>query len=231
MFKLHLTEHEFSGPLDVLLTLIQDQKLSISEVSLSKVTEQYLEYLDRLEEKKPEEMVDFLVIAARLLLMKSRALLPLVFPEEEEGPDLAEQLRLYQMFVSASRALNQRWGTTARSYERLEPLHPLIHPVAPGNMTLASVHESMLQLVRRLKPPKPLPETHMDKTVSLKEKIDYIRRLISSKTSVHFSALLNDAHNKTEVIVSFLALLELVKQKALFVHQDTAFADIVLKRV
>ncbi len=100
---------QFTGPLDLLLSLIDGQKLNISELSLSNVTEQFLNHLDKIENKKPEELADFLVIATRLLFIKSNRLLPQFTLEEDEGPSLEDQLRVYRAFVEASKKLNKRW--------------------------------------------------------------------------------------------------------------------------
>lgn len=222
---------QYSGPFELLLTLIDDQKLNITDVSLSQVTEQFLQHLDTLEENRAEELADFLVVAARLLLLKSRALLPQFFPEEDEGQSLEEQLRLYQMFIAAAGEINNRWNQHAYSYPRIEPPHFPEHPIRPNNFTLTALHESMTALVRRLTPPKPLPETSIDKKMSVKERIDMIRKLLHSSRALHFSKLLGDAENRTEVIVSLMALLELVKQKVIVLRQDRAFTDIAIERV
>lgn len=222
---------EFSGPLDLLLSLVDEQKLNISELSLSQVTEQYLNYLDKVEEAKPEELADFLVIATRLLLLKSKKLLPQFSPEEDEGPSLEEQLRLYKMFVEASHKLNKKWLSTLRAVFRIEPLHRPEGFVPPINVSQDSLRLVIENLLKRLQPPKPLPKTYIDKAVSLKEKIDQIRKLLSQSKQVNFSQVLSNAQNRTEVIVGFLALLELVKQKTVALNQNDNFGEINIIKV
>lgn len=219
---------QFSGPLDVLLALLDEQKLSISDVALSAVTEQYLHYVDQLEETNPHELADFLVIATKLLLLKSRTLLPQFLPEEDEEMDLAEQLRLYKAFVQASKKINEAWLSSRRSIFRIEPPRAAEGFVPPANLTLEEVKKSMVQLIGRLTPPKPLPETRIDKTVSMKEKIDHIRGLLKKAKKHNFHTLLSNRRNKTEMIVSFLALLELVKQKTVSLQQEDNFSDIMI---
>src|SRR3989338_1878896 len=107
--KRELTLDQFSGPLDLLLSLLEESKLNISEVSLSSITEQYLTYLDTLEDNRAEELADFLVVGSRLLLLKSKMLLPQFAPEEDEGTSLEEQLRLYKVFLEASKGVNRLW--------------------------------------------------------------------------------------------------------------------------
>lgn len=228
---MHVAMPQFTGPLDALLQLVEERKMPITELSISAVTEQYLHYLDTLEEADPNDLADFLVVAAKLLLLKSKALLPQFAPEEDEGPNLVDQLRLYKMFVAASRQLEARWLASLRSYGRSEPVRVVVDPTPPTNVTQTTLHASMLRLVQRLKPPKPLPRTTIDRAVSLKEKIAHLRQLLSEKGSVSFFGTVADKTSRTDVIVGFLALLELVKQQAAVVDQDELFGDIVIKRI
>ncbi len=221
---------QFSGPLDLLLSLIDEEKLDISEVSLSAVTEQYLNYLNQIENRKPEELADFLLIAARLLLLKSKKLLPQMDIEEEGGSSLEEQLRLYKVFIEASRKIHQAWQENKRAVFRIEPPRKRKEFIPPENLALESMRESMVKLLQRIQPLKPLPQTHIDKTVSLEEKINQIRALLSGGGAVNFSAVLQDSQSRTEVIIGFLALLELVKQKAVFLKQKQSFNDIVIEK-
>lgn len=222
---------QFSGPLDVLLQLVEERKMSITEVSVSAVTEQYLQYLDTLDETDPNELADFLVVAAKLLLLKSKALLPQFAPEEDDGPNLVDQLRLYKMFVAASRQLEARWLAPFRGYGRVEPIRVIVDPTPPANVTVTTLQASMARLIQRLKPPKPLPRTTIDRAVSLKEKIAHLRQLLAEKGSLNFFASMVDRTSRTDVIVGFLAVLELVKQQAASVDQSELFGDIVIKRL
>ncbi len=220
---------QFSGPLDLLLSLIEDEKMDITTVSLSTVTEQYLKYIDEHEEIPAEELADFLTVAAKLLLLKSKLLLPKFLPEEDEEPDLASQLRLYKAFVEASRTVHRLWLSEKRGVFRVEPVRKVEGFVPPENVTVDSLHTRMVQLLKRLKPLKALPKTTIDKTVSLKEKIHHIRMLLSKDKKVLFHEVLDNTRNKTEVIVGFLALLELVKQRSAILQQDETFSDIVIE--
>ncbi len=227
-----LTLEKFSGPLDLLLSLIHEEKLDISEVAIGSVTEQFMQYLDTLEDRRAEELADFLIVAARLILIKSQALLPqFSLTEEDEGPTLADQLRLYQQFVVASRGLNTRWMSGRSAVFRIEPPRRATTFVPPSNVSLDALHERMVQLISRLTPPKPLPQTHIDRAVSMKQKLDHIRSLLSSKKPIHFRELLSAARSRTDVIVSFLAILELVKQRTVALKQDETFGDIVISKV
>ena len=221
----------FTGPLDLLISLIEEEKMSVSEVALSKITEQYLEYLDQIEEVMPEELADFLVVAARLILMKSKTLLPQLLPDDDDETDLASQLKLYKLFLDASKKVNQLWLAQRYSLPRIEPPHIIVSTMPPANFSISALQASMENLLHRLKPPKPLPETTIDRAVSMKEKIDSIRKFLASAKKANFFNIVNDRGNKTDIIVSFLALLELFKQKALTLDQGGAFGDIIIKKV
>lgn len=220
---------QFEGPLDLLLSLLQEKKLEVSTISISEVTDQFLNHIETLEESDPEELADFLLVATRLLLMKSRALLPLLMPEEDEGVSLEEQLRLYKALVDASKAINARWQSVKRAVFRIEPVRQSTGFVAPENVSVESLRESMMHLIERIAPAKMLPQISIEKTVSVKERIMQLRDLLRSKKSFRFTDVL-DKKNKSELIVGFLALLELVKQRHVFLAQTGSFQEITVTR-
>jgi len=229
--KKDLQLEQFSGPLDLLLSLISENQLDISQIAISKVTEQYLDYLSQLDESKAEELADFLVVASKLLLMKARKLMPQFALAEEEGPSLEDQLRLYKLFVDASRKINSLWDQPQRGFFRVEPPRKAEGFVWPENVDPQAMKETFLHLLSRLKPPKDLPQAYIDKAISMKEKIDTIRNLLKKRKKAYFFDVLDQAQNKTEIIVSFLAILELVKQRTVFLSQDSTFGDIAMEAV
>lgn len=218
---------QFDGPFDLLLQLIDSKELTITEVSLSTVTEQFLTYLESIEEERPEEVADFLTVAARLLLLKSSQLIPQFAEIEEEGPSLQDQLALYEAFVTASKDIRDMWSEYKRSVFRSEPPRKSETFVWPEHVDPAVLEQTMLQLVHRNAPPKPLPQTTIDHTVSLKETIKHLQHAISGKQNTHFWEHV-DRHNKTSVIVGFLALLELSKVHGVHTSQDAPFTDIAI---
>ncbi len=231
MNNIRIQFKEFDGPLDLLLSLVDEKRMEITEVSISSVTEPFLDYLDTLEEKDAQELADFLVVAARLLLMKSRTLLPQFAMEEDDGISLEDQLRLYRRFVEVSKKINILWlDDNKKGYVRAEPPIRSQEVIKPVNLSQDTMHLSMVQLVKRLAPTKPLPETQIDRTVSMKEKIDTLRKLLKKGKKVSFQELLSDTSTKTEIIVSFLAILELVKQKHVYLSQEDSFGDIILSK-
>lgn len=220
---------KFEGPLDLLLQLVDQEKLSITEIALSKVTEQFFSYLDKLEKNRPEELVDFLVIAARLIYLKSHSLLQYAYPKEEDnGPGLADQLKLYKQYVEASKIVNSLWEANKIAYGRIEPLIKAKEFILPVNAGKNNLRDSMVFLLNCLKPLEPLPKVTIDHSISIKQRIDAIRNLLKNGKELSFKNLLSAAQNKTEVIVSFLAILELVKQQLVRFRQINAFEDLLV---
>jgi segregation and condensation protein A len=220
---------KFEGPLDLLLQLIELEKLNITEVSLSQITEQFLDYLDKLEKEKSEELAEFLVIATKLVYFKSRTLLPYLYPEEEEGQSLADQLRMYQQYIEASKKINIFWQQNRISYGRIEPPVKIKEFVLPLNARSTDLLKAMQKLVVRLRPPTPLPKITIDKAISVKQKVESIFQTLKQYKKINFKNLLDDAKNKTEVIVSFLALLELLREEKAYINQRDIFGDMEIK--
>lgn len=223
---------QFEGPLDLLLQLIEQQELDITQLSLATVTEQYLAYLKDPSGMSPDELADFLVVAAKLLLIKSRALLPELVGEDEDGSDLEQQLKIFREYYEASRQL---WKLILRrkfSYAREKPavaIEPVFSP--PPGLTAPKLRELFLNVLREIEPIVSLPREVATRAISIREKIEQVRQMLLERAMVNFGALLRTARTKVDVIVTFLALLELVKQRSAVVVQESLFAEIVVKRV
>lgn len=221
---------KFNGPLDLLLQLIDEDKLEITEISLAQVTDQYLTHLQRIPERDPEELADFLVVAARLLLLKSKALLPEL--QEEEPDDLAAQLRLYKEFIEAARKIKAiiAEGKFTFSREHLPP-KTKIEFSPPRQLKLEEMKNAFLIVLRRLEPLVKLPRQIIEKTISLQQKIFEIHNLLKQEKRIFFGQLVNSAKSKTEIIINFLALLELLKQQELRVRQGKLFEEIIVEKI
>lgn len=222
---------KFQGPLELLLNLIEQEELNITEISISKVTEQYFAYLNKLEDNRSEELADFLVIATKLVYLKSKHLLPYLYPEAEEGPSLADQLKLYKRYADASKHVEKLWLEPTLGYGRIEPPIPVDCFVLPANAGTTDLHKSFTFLLKRLKPVAALPEVSIDRSVSVKQKIESIYNAVKQWNKLSFKELLQNAESKTEVIVTFLALLELVKQEKVFIDQANSFEDMNVNKV
>lgn len=227
----HITLETFQGPLDLLLQLIEQEKLSITEIAVSQVTEQYFEYLKKLEESRPEELADFLVIATKLVYLKSRQLLPYLYPEEDEGPSLAEQLKLYKRYADASKEIERLWNRGCVGYGRIESPLPLKKFVAPVNARAVDLRAALINLLNRLKPLATLPQVAINHSVTIRQKLENLQAALQKLKKLSFSDLVRSAQSKTEVIISFLAVLELVKQQQAAIQQGKTFGEMVIKRV
>ena len=201
---------QFTGPLDLLLQLIEREELDITEVSLAKVTDQYIERLEALLETPPEELADFLVVGARLLYLKSKMLLPLLVWEQEEEPgDLETRLRMYKEYAQAALKVQAILGQKRHTYVREKPPVSAMGFAPPKDLTADKMAELFRDVLKRLIPVVKVPEALIEKTVSIHEKIRHIHEMLKSAERV-----------------SFLALLELVKERQLGVTQADHFGEI-----
>ncbi len=236
MLKIKL--EKFEGPLSLLLKLIEKEKLDITEVSLAKIADQYIDYV-RHNEIKPEEMADFLVVAARLLFIKSKALLPFLLPEEEEeADDLEQQLKMYREFVEASEIIKKMIGKQKFMFTRdinksgrrlIVGAGNIFAP--PKNITTSNLCAIFNEILERLKPSEKLKEEKIEDSISIEDKILHIQNMLLNHLKLTFSKVLERAHSKTEIIVSFLAILELMRQRQIILNQDKLFGDIVIQKI
>ncbi|MEM7538438.1 MAG: segregation/condensation protein A [Chloroflexota bacterium] len=246
----------FQGPLDLLLHLIEKQELDINEVSLVAVTDQYIATINRLDDLDPGSISDFLVIASRMLYIKSRNLLPAPQPtsdDEEDDPAqaLIRQLIEYRQFKEVAQSLQQRTEDGLRLYTRVavntanakqrnqqtgaDSSHKLgLEPVA-----LSTLQKALQRALQRIPKDPPMPKVKTY-TITVAEQIENIRQQIQfeinqqisqqglqSKT-LPFDALLSKNYTRLEVIVTFLAVLELIKLREVSVAQEDMFEEIVL---
>ena len=227
---------QFEGPLDLLLQLIEEQKLEITKVSLATVTEQYIQILNQSAKNqvKAEDLADFLVVAARLLLIKSRALLPFLDwgGEEDEGEELTKQLKIYKEYLEASKVIQGLIAKKRWNFSRAKLLTDKeVEFAPPPKLTKDKLAKTFAEIIKALDPFLNLPTEIVRKTINIQEKIAQIRQRIFKQASTKFSEILKEAKDKTEIIVSFLALLELMKQKIIVVKQDGIFNDITIERL
>lgn len=220
---------KFEGPLDLLLKLVEQEELPITDISLAQITDQYIEFIEHTKNISKEELADFLLIAARLLLIKSRILLPsLVMPLEDVGVSLEEQLRMYKQFVDAAKkievVLKQKRFTYPR--EKAPVQAGMFSP--PKTLTSARLLQVFREVLRALEPIVRFPKAAVERIVSIQEKISEIHELLKSQGVMSFHTFVRAAKSPTEVVVTFLALLELVKQRIAFVSQDVLFTDITI---
>jgi len=222
-----ITLEQFHGSLDLLLQLIEKDDLDISEVALADVTEKYLDYVEQIDESRTEEIANFLVVAARLVYMKSRLLLP--DEEDDEGGDtsLEDQLRAYKRFVDAAHELERRYADNRVIFFRYAPARTGEF-VPPKKMSVSVLEHVMRQIVVMHTKRQKATKTTMavQAIISLEESITRIRGALKAGRPIRFHELLGRRANRAESVVHFLALLELVKQEQVQLRQKALFRDI-----
>jgi segregation and condensation protein A len=224
---------EFEGPLDILLKLIEDKKLEITEISLAQVADQFLEYLEKRRSISPAVLADFLVIASRLILIKSKALLPtleITEDEEENIEDLKRQLQEYKKFKELAKSLNRMAKKKYISYSRPAyfSFQSVFYP--PRNVGKKDIYKSFSRFLSKLPEPEKIAEQVIREVVSLEDKIKQIKESLKERAEFAFEKMLNKNSSSEETIVSFLAVLELVRQRIINVRQDKIFQEIILKK-
>lgn len=223
--------------MDLLLYLIKREEVDIYEVELGKVCDQYLGYLDAMQEMNLEVAGEFLVVAATLIYIKSRQLLPVEqqMPEEEEDEDdprweLIRQLVEYKKFKEAANNLGVRAEGQAKVFKRdLDPTFK--QKAAPGirKIDIMELIGAFQKILDRARERDEFREVFEDK-FTVGDKIQSIQSLIKLKNGVSFQSLFTDMATRGEIVVTFLAVLELIRLKQIRVVQDSVFSDMVLEK-
>jgi segregation and condensation protein A len=223
----------FEGPLDLLLYLIKRDEIDIYDISIERITKQYLEYLQAFEELKIDIAGEFVVMAANLIYIKSRSLLPLDQqpPEEdaeEDDPrwDLIRQLIEYKKFKEAGEHLHVRELEQERIFTRDGgATGDLAEPIRLAEVNIFQLINAFQNVIKRIEAREDLQEIFAERfTVS--EKIETILQRIANGASVRFSELFTDVASRVEIVVTFLALLELIRLKQVRAIQPSAFGEI-----
>lgn len=227
----------YAGPLDLLLELIERAELDITRLALAQVTDQYLDYLHKLEDRNAAEVSAFLVIAARLVQIKSAALLPrpsldLVGPTPEDDAEaLARQLILYKRFKELAQHLDKQDLAGLHTYLRIAP-----PPKAslPARLDLSGVNlQDLLQAARDVfhsqRQLAPLSQVVTMPRVTIREKITRLIETLRQTGQATFRSILSPQSTRVEVVVTFLAMLELIKRRLVHAQQDTLFGDIAIQ--
>lgn len=223
---------DFEGPLDKLLALIEEKKLPISEVSLAEVTEDFLKYLKTLPKVDFPLLADFVAVASRLILIKSKSLLPsLELTEEEESDirDLEKRLLVYQELKAARKHLEAKWKARGISVSREYFANLSLAVFSPGkNLDKGIMHSALAKVFQSLQKLSLETETIKEKIISLEEKISEIIGRITKIGETTLRKL--SGASKTEVIATFLALLHLARDQMVHLTQAEHFSDIFIKK-
>ncbi|MGI8554655.1 MAG: segregation and condensation protein A [Dehalococcoidia bacterium] len=223
----------FNGPLELLLHLIEKEHLDITTVSLVQVADQYLSHLRRQDELDPVALADFIAIGARLLLLKSRSLLPQQPRVVEEGPPLEDELIValheYRRIREAAVSLRVRQEAPVRSFVRvadLPILRPSPPPLRPGSLDKLAL--LMRQVLARAveRPVVALPV----QVISVAQQVDYLIAAVDKPGHVTFLNVSARCGSRLEIVVCFIALLHLVKSGTIEALQVEPFGDILLTR-
>jgi segregation and condensation protein A len=232
----------FTGPLDLLLHLIEREELDITAISLALVTEQYLQQVDSLQrepgEQKIVQLIDFLEIGARLVLIKSRALLPqppaaLAGDEaEEEDPAAAllRQLREYRRIKEAAGWLGAREAAGLRTYLRVAPPPRVTAAPDLSEVTLSGLLATLQEVLARSDTREESVEVVKPRRITIEAQQNHVRQLLQARAQVEFREILSRGADRTEVAVTLLAILELIKRREVRAFQEVMFGPIQLQR-
>ena len=227
---------QFEGPLDLLLHLIEKAEVNIEDIFVSEITSQYLAYMDDLSDLDMDRASSFLTVAAQLLLIKSRSLLPRPPAEDEEEEDpkeaLLRQLREYKAFKQASEALSERLEEAKKSFTRLP--EDLILPPQKfelTNATLDQLYQSFIDILNRedeTEEKKDRTQNVRPDTFTVRNRVVVLRNRLK-EGRVRFTDLFTDTSTRMERIVTFMALLEMLARGEVHITQGATFAPIFIR--
>ena len=230
--KFAIKTEVFEGPMELLLDLVEKRKLLINDISLAEVTDEYLQQVSLMQELSLPNTSQFVSLAATLLLIKSKSLLPVLdFSEEELGTidDLEERLKLYQIYRDAAKAISERFGSKVMHRRRyVMKAEPIFLP--DDNCTVEQLREAIQRVVSDLPVKEVRSKVQLRKVVSLEEMVERLHKRIETQVKLRFSDLLENDQEKTTVIVGFLAILESVKQGSILVAQISRFEEIEIEK-
>lgn len=218
----------FEGPLDLLLQLIEKKKLFVNDVSLAQVTDDYIEYVNTLQEFPTSDIAHFILVASTLLLIKSKSLLPILDLTEEEKQDvedLERRLKIYKRIQELTGTVKSSFGKRI-AFERPNALKREKKFAPAQDATVSSIGEAIRRVLTNLPKKEFIPKTVVQKVISLEEVITDLTDRVKKGIKMSFNEFTGERKEKVNVIVGFLALLELVKQGVLDAKQEKQFDDI-----
>ncbi|MCR6515844.1 MAG: segregation/condensation protein A [Clostridium sp.] len=234
---------DFEGPFDLLLHLIRKNKMDINNIKLNLVTNQYLEYLDKMKELDLEVTSEFIVIAATLIEIKSKSLLPkikdqIIEDDEDIEKKLLEKLLLYKKIKLSTEYFKKKANVSGFTYSKKpeiieEKQNPKESNKVLENISLIELYNIYNKLIENYVS-KQNKSDFLQKRISvdkykIEDKYDYLLNLISNRELIQFTKIMEECDCKLECVVTFLALLELMKQRKIVVYQKENFSEIILK--
>jgi len=229
--------NEFEGPLDLLLHLIKQSNIDIYDIEISEITKQYLDYINKMEELNINVASSYIVMAAELMEIKSKSLLP---QKEEENTDTEEE-------ISKENLINKlieykKYKEMTSSFKEMESLRQNIYVKSPekltnyldnvivneGDVTVNDLVDAFKKFLDRKNLEKPITTKITNKEYSVKERKSNIKKILLEKRKVMFNELF-DEYNTGYIIVTFLSILEMTKEKEIIIKQDNNFSDISIE--
>jgi segregation and condensation protein A len=218
----------FEGPMDLLLNLIEKRKLLINDVSLAKVTDDFISYLQNREVYSIKDTSEFLVVASTLLLIKSKSLLPNLDLSDEEKTDIHDlelKLKIYKKIKELSAHIKNTFGKHILFFPNDRKMEPVFSP--DTTMTKENIARAIFEVIKNLPKFEVKPKLKVEKVISLEDMIKNLTERVKSAMKMSFKDFSGMGKaDKVNVIVSFLAMLELVKQGIIEVNQREKFEDI-----
>jgi segregation and condensation protein A len=222
----------YKGPLDVLLELITEKKLEINQISLSEVTNQFLKYIEK-NDLPPKDLSDFLSVAVRLLHIKTKALLPYLYEDtDDDEVSLEHQLKIYQVYWTASQMIDSLYAGKTRLFAKTKLLNveAIFSPPSKKQVAPNILKTLFFTMINGLEEIKALPHTSIKKTVSLVQKMVGLKEILRKVSKLKFKTFVYGGKNTTDVIINFLAVLEMIKQRELDIEATTG-GDLILKKL
>ena len=222
-----IKQESFEGPLDLLLTLIEKRKLFINDISLAKVADDYVAHVREIGNFSIADSANFILIASTLVLIKSKSLLPQLNLTEEEQADVSDlerRLKIYQRMKELTVHIKEKFGEKIIFAPLTRKSEPVFSP--DETMTIVNLVGAMREVLKNLPKKEKLPQLMVKKVISLEETIQNLAKRIQSSFKMTFKDFASSQKEKVNVIVSFLAMLELVKEGIINVTQERHFDDI-----
>lgn len=227
--KFLIKTESFEGPLDLLLSLIEKRKLLINEISLSQITDEYIEYVKSSVNLSLQKNTNFILIASTLVLIKSKSLLPtldLTREEEENIDELEIRLKVYKRIKETEKYLSDMFNATPKFFKK-DVVNTEVTFAPANNISLDNLRQNIYDIISSLPKVDHLPKKIVQKVISLEEMIGNLTNRIQQNINMSFKEFSNQGKTeKVNVVVSFLAMLELVKEGIIEVAQNNQYGDI-----
>lgn len=226
---MNLKLQNFEGPIELLYNLIDERKLDISQISLAEVTEQYLSHIKNFKETNPKNLAEFLVVAAKLILIKSRTLLPSLEISKEEDADIGDlqrKLELYKKLRELTKQFKKISRDSQPMFSREFMAFQQVVFLPPKDTSKHTLAENLKNMLSKIPKTVILPQKTIETIISFEEIIKNLHYRIINTVNKTFSEAVQNASIKMDIILTFLAMLELVKQKNISANQTEIFGEI-----